>query len=241
MSYWTKIIQGLIHFNEKIVFYPRLANFYKKELNKPNLKIIDVGANRGQSIDFFLKIQPNATIFAFEPNLALFDLLKNKYSKNSKIHLFNLGVSNANGELLFNENIMDETSSFEELNVDSKYLKQKAKILNVSVKNIIKKKYLVKTITLQKFLEENPGNHFDILKIDVEGHELSCLEGLFNSNSNILPINYIQLESHSDDMYIKNHNQHEVNQLLLKNNFEKISEIKHGFGDFTDMIYKYHR
>jgi hypothetical protein len=47
-----------------------------------------------------------------------------------KIH--NLGVSNINGELTFHENILDETSTFEELNFASKYLEKKAKILGVN-------------------------------------------------------------------------------------------------------------
>ena len=32
------------------------------------LSILDVGANKGQSIDFFLGINPKAKITAFEPN-----------------------------------------------------------------------------------------------------------------------------------------------------------------------------
>jgi hypothetical protein len=52
-----------------IFFYPKLKRFYKKNLKKTNINILDVGANKGQSIDFFLKVNSNiAKIDAFEPN-----------------------------------------------------------------------------------------------------------------------------------------------------------------------------
>ena len=41
-----------------------LKNFYKKLLSK-NPTIIDIGANKGQTIDFFKKIFPKSKIFAF--------------------------------------------------------------------------------------------------------------------------------------------------------------------------------
>ena len=56
MNLRTKIIQKLIHINESVFFYPALKRFYRKELAGSKLNIIDVGANKGQSIDFFLKI-----------------------------------------------------------------------------------------------------------------------------------------------------------------------------------------
>ena len=118
MKLRTKIIQSLIHINEAIFFYPKLKKFYKDNLKSTSVSILDVGANKGQSIDFFLGINPNAKITAFEPNKKLFQLLEEKYKINGNIILNNLGVSNTNGELDFNENILDETSTFESLNLD---------------------------------------------------------------------------------------------------------------------------
>ena len=75
MSIRTKIIQKLIHFNEPFFFYPTLKKFYKKVLHDKELNILDVGANKGQSIDFFLNINDKAKIDAFEPNKKLFHYL----------------------------------------------------------------------------------------------------------------------------------------------------------------------
>lgn len=238
MSLRTKIIQSLIHVNEAIFFYPKLKKFYNSNLNKKQISIIDVGANKGQSVDFFLKINKSAIIYSFEPNKKLFNFLQNKYKSNSNIFIHNLGLSNIKGELIFHENVMDETSTFEELNFDSKYLKKKAKVLGVNKEDIVVNNYNVKVIRLVDFLNANSDKQFDVLKIDVEGHELQCLQGLFIDEHQKLPIRYIQLESHNDDMYMNNNNHNEITAILNLNGFEQIAEIKHGFGDFSEIVYE---
>jgi len=238
MSLRTKIIQRLIHINEAIFFYPKLKKFYNTNLKKKQISIIDVGANKGQSVDFFLKINKSAIINSFEPNKKLFKFLQNKYKSNTNIFIYNFGLSNIKGELIFHENVMDETSTFEELNLDSKYLKKKAKVLGVNKEHIVVNNYNVKVIRLVDFLNENPNKQFDVLKIDVEGHELQCLQGLFFDKDQKLPIRYIQLESHNDDMYINNNNHNEIKAILKLNGFEQVAEIKHGFGDFSEIIYE---
>jgi|688.fasta_scaffold00387_66 FkbM family methyltransferase len=238
MTNRSRLVQKLIHINEAIFFYPKLKNFYKTHLNQNRINIIDVGANKGQSIDFFLKINKNATINSFEPNKKLFHLLQNKYKTNTNITIHNLGLSNVKGELIFHENVMDETSSFEELNFESKYLEKKAKVLGVAKENIIVDNYKVEVIRLSDFLKDNTNIGFDVLKIDVEGHELQCLQGLFQEESGVLPIRFIQLESHNDDMYLNNNQHQEIENILFKNDFEKCITIKHGFGDFAEIIYE---
>jgi FkbM family methyltransferase len=238
MKFRTKIIQSLIHINEAVFFYPKLKKFYKENLKNASVSILDVGANKGQSIDFFLGINPNAKITAFEPNKKLFQFLQEKYHSNANINLNNLGVSNTNGELEFNENILDETSTFESLNLDSKYLEKKAKVLGVTKESIIVDKYKVAVVTLSEYLKLNDNSFFDVLKIDVEGHELQVLEGLF-SNGIQFKIRLIQLESHNDDMYLSNSKHGDIDQLLNKNGYFEIAKIKHGFGDFAEIIYEY--
>lgn len=238
MSLRVKILQKLIHINENIFFYPKLKKFYKNHLKAENISIIDVGVNKGQSIDFFLKIYPNAIFEAFEPNSKLFVYLQEKYKINKNIRLHNFGVSNIKGKLIFYENILDETSTFEELNLDSEYLVKKARVLGVKKNNLIKDNYKVNVIRLFDFIKENPNKKYDILKIDVEGHELQCLQGLFESSTKNIPIKFIQLESHNDDLYLSNNKHQDITNILEKNGYEKIKEIKHGFGDFSEIIFQ---
>lgn len=238
MNLRTQIVQKLVHINEGIFFYPKLKKFYKVNLQQEKVSILDVGANKGQSIDFFLKINAKAEVDAFEPNKKLFVGLEKKYINSENIRLHNFGVSNIKGELVFHENILDETSTFEELNLDSKYLEKKAKVLGVTKENIIVDNYKVNVIRLVDFLKENPNKEYDVLKIDVEGHELQCLQGLFAEENSVLPIRFIQLESHNDDMYLSNNQHQDIETILNKNGFEKIAEIKHGFGDFAEIIFE---
>ncbi|MGK4566557.1 FkbM family methyltransferase [Flavobacterium sp. 3HN19-14] len=105
MSFRIKLIQTLIGINEAIFFYPKLRKFYQDNLKKTSVSILDVGANKGQTIEFFLKIYPNAKINAFEPNKKLYLQLKDKF-KNNNIVVHNVGVSNIKGELLFHENVL---------------------------------------------------------------------------------------------------------------------------------------
>ena len=92
MTFRILVIQTVIDIIERFVFYPKLKAFYLSTQitkNKENIKtIIDVGSNRGQSIEFYLKLNEKFQIFAFEPNITLFDKLLNKYKNNSNILRF---------------------------------------------------------------------------------------------------------------------------------------------------------
>jgi FkbM family methyltransferase len=231
------IIKLFIDLNEMFFFERKLKLFYKQAFGDTLCKVIDVGANKGQSIDFFLSINPNCLIYALEPNPKLFRALTDRYVKHDNIKLFNLGISDYSGEKEFHENIFDYTSTFEELNTNSEYLKKKAQVLGVQPKDIISKSYQVKVITLKDFIDSNYIDNIDILKIDTEGHEYYCLKGLFEGGKGA-KIKYIQLESHNDDMYKNPISFDRVNNLLNQNNFYETARINHGFGDFDEVIFK---
>lgn len=238
MSLRTYIIQKVVNVNEQLIFYPKLKRFYTSVLGKKTLTVLDVGSNKGQSIDFFLNINPHSTIFGFEPNHKLYHRLVKKYQDNSNIELHHVGLSSKEGTLVFHENIMDETSTFEQLNKDSEYLKRKAQILGVSTDTIIVDSYEVEVTTLSTFLRKHPDIFVDVLKIDVEGHEFDCLLGLFKvASGKGYPIRYIQLESHHDDMYLNDNNE-KIEALLKQSGFAEVARIKHGFGDFYEIIFE---
>jgi len=231
-----KLIRFVLTLNEWIIFYRRLKAFYKNIQIPSPLVIVDVGANKGQSIDFFLKVYPDAQIYSFEPNPELFQTLKKKYGHNNQVHLYNLGVSDICGRLILNKAVLDETSTFEGLNFESSYLHRKAKILGVSKTEIIESRIEVGVITLSEFFHLNHLKHVNILKIDTEGHEVKVLKGLFNSNK--IVVDFIQLENHHHDMYVKNRPE-ELNELMESNGYHLEGKIKHGFGNFYEWIYKF--
>ena len=69
----------------RIIDYPnklKILFFFKKKLRKKALNIIDIGAHKGETIDFFLKNFNINKIISFEPNYKLYQNLKNKYLNN---------------------------------------------------------------------------------------------------------------------------------------------------------------
>ena len=236
MSIRVRLIQFFLDTNEKLVFYPRLAAYYKMMVRIKNPVILDVGANKGQTIIFFLKLFPQAKIIAFEPNHKLYKKLTEKFGYLSNVQLVNKGVSNQNGKLLLKETITDETSTFEELNYQSDYLKLKSRMLGVKPENIIVDTYEVDVIKLCDFSEEQNLQHIHILKIDTEGHELKCLEGLFSGHPS--RVDFIQLEHHNDDMYLDADSDEMIERLLQRNRYELHKKIQHGFGDFDELLFK---
>ena len=231
------IIKRIIELNEKLIFNRRLIKFYRSEFQNNFKDVIDVGVNTGQSIDLFLKINSGCKIVGFEPNPRLINILKKKYSSNPNIELYKKGISNSGGRRLFYENVLHSTSTFEELNPSSSYLRKKAKVLGVNKEKIIAKSYQVEVTTLWDFINSNFNSSIDLIKIDTEGHEYYCLEGLFYKNLDV-EVKYIQIEEHNDDMYLNKKSFNEIEELLSFNGYEILAKIGHGFGDFQDVIFK---
>ena len=231
------IVGEFIKLNEKLIFSRRLMKFYKSKLDKKIDLVIDVGANSGQSIDLFLELNPNCKIIAFEANPRLAQNLKHKYSNNPNIQSFQLGISDTVGQKTFHENVFDATSTFEELEMTSKYLKTKSMILGVKPEEIVVDSYPVEVTTLSDFINDHCTGPIGILKIDTEGHEYACLAGLFNSQLKH-DVDFIQLEIHYDDMYINGKSLRELTELLNKNGYGLEGKVKHGFGNFEDVVFR---
>jgi len=230
-------VKYFIELNEKFIFGRKLKKFYRKYFSDNLNYVIDVGVNTGQTISIVQSINNDCIIYGFEPNPKLFDLLKTKYSNSKTINIEQTGISNVVGKKTFYENILHSTSTFEEYNDNSEYLKKKANILGVKKENLIANQYKVNVTTLSDFISKNQITHIDLIKIDTEGHEYQCLEGLF-SNKLVCEINYIQIEEHDDDMYANKLPFSSIEKLLNTNGFYAFHKIKHGFGNFYEVIFK---
>lgn len=157
--------QGLIH--EK--FYQEVLI----ALCHPDTVLYDIGANLGY---YSILISPSIKkCYAFEPNPLLIKRLRRILDENelNNIELFNVGVSNRTGEMIFYYNdSRHDLGSF----MPTQQIRQTA---------------LTKADTLDHLIAEKGLLIPDIIKVDTEGTELDILEG------------YTTMETHKPAIFIE--------------------------------------
>lgn len=140
-----------------------------KDLNIDHVIAIDVGANVGDWTDELSKLIPTAEIYAFEPSKSAFEKLDSRFEKNTNIQCLNyaLGDSNYTGTL-FADSSGSGLGSLTKRRLD-----------HFQIRIEHEEKVIVHT------LDDFFGNNFpdvkpNILKMDVEGHELDVISGASN-------------------------------------------------------------
>ena len=124
---------------------------------KNNLMVFDVGAHKGQTSSHLCKLFPHSIIHAFEPSPILFAEIEKNLSKrkNIRCHNFALGETNEKAFLTRpNSDLCGQVVKSQENNSTS-----------ISVRRI------------DEFCQVENISVIDLLKIDVEGNELSVLKG----------------------------------------------------------------
>ena len=209
-----------------------------KYLLNLNLKVaFDVGAYEGETLEYLLKIKSIDKIYSFEPQILSYNKMIKKYDFNNRIILNNLALSNNSEDKVFFINTLTSTSSFSHLDDNSLWLKIKNTILNE--KNSIKNSIILKTSTIDSYVNENDIDKIDLLKIDTEGHEFQVLMGA-KKTINENKIGYILIEIHSSKMY-KNYSKSKIEEFLKKNNFTLLKSFKFPLHPFVDNLYKYNK
>jgi len=149
-------------------------------LNK-NSVFFDIGTNKGEYAYYAEKLIDPKHIFLFEPEKKLNRQLKSVFS-NCRVS--DIALSDSKGTHLFKIPVINGVTDncLSSLEIENKEEHETASIV-----------YEVKTDTLDNFIIEN--NAFpDLIKIDVEGHELSVLKGGENYISTHHPTLIIEIE-----------------------------------------------
>ena len=228
------MLKNIIFFLDSFV-----AKFHEKKITeklilldiKPKI-IFDIGAHTGEVTSLFLKIFDSIKIcYCFEPQKNIFNILKNKFKKNSKVFCINKAIYSKNIKKDFNILYHKRSSTLEDINTNSLYYKIKSLILFNRVRNIIYKKNELNCVTLDSFIKNK--KIIDILKIDVEGSELHVLKGCKKNIKNVKVILIEILRYNS----IKNYSKTDIFKFLKKNGFNLYYTLKHAFFGFEDRIY----
>ena len=151
--------------------------------------IFDIGANDGFNGLVFAILNPDTTVFSFEPNPHLEKIiLRNKkiFENQLKINLKNFtlikkAASNKKKKTFFYITKNHATSSLlkPKKKINKYWTKNKDFSINRIVEWIkIKKKIKIETIKLKDFCEKKKINVISYLHCDTQGHDLKVFEGL---------------------------------------------------------------
>lgn len=149
-------------------------------LNK-NSVFFDIGTNKGEYAYYAEKLMNPKNIYLFEPEKKLNKQLQAIFSN---CHVNNVALSDNKGAHQFKIPVINGTidNCLSSLEIDNKEDNETESII-----------YEVKTDTLDNFTREK-NIIPDLIKIDVEGHELSVLKGAENFISEHHPTLIIEIE-----------------------------------------------
>jgi FkbM family methyltransferase len=147
----------------------------QKELQPPYC-IFDVGSNQGQFLQLALEnIETDKfNIHCFEPSHETFVFLQKNSPKDKKIKLNNIGFGKEKGEArLYFDNFGSGLASL-----------TKRKLDHFSIP--FDKSEIVKIDTIDNYCSDNKISRINLLKLDIEGHELEAFMGaekMFNAKA----------------------------------------------------------
>lgn len=148
--------------------------FLERHLASGNIQgpavVLDVGANKGAYAEQVLAIRPDAQVIAFEPSPTAFKILREKSIKAGFAAL-PFGCSDREEELVLYD--YADSPGSEHASVYQEQFSDNLKAEAVGHK--------VKCITVDGFMESQDITNVDLLKIDVEGHEMAVLRGTENA------------------------------------------------------------
>lgn len=224
---------------------------YKKKFNKDKVIkllvnndtpiIFDVGANKGQSVEYYKKLFPNCIIHCFEPDIDTFKILSENCKNLKNIYLNNCGIGSETNTLKFyKHDINSEMNGFVKVNENSKDSLSLNSDNALEYKNKINHTSTAKIIKICDYIKENNIGQIDLLKLDTQGYEEECLKGIDDQFSKI---KVILTEIMFYDFYEKSLSFYDLEKYLIPNNF-RLYDISHisknpmnGRLDWIDAIY----
>ncbi len=169
----------------------------------PAPTIVDIGANIGVSVLWFLGKYPGCRIHAFEPEPANFALLTSNAANHPGVVLNQLAVTADNSRVRL-------------------HLGEHGAVHSIADRSVGSKTIEVDSVALLDYLHAHQIGRVDLLKLDAEGCEAEVIEGLGNR---IDDVQVIVGEFHERLV-----NENEFYDGLTKRGFELVSKTYFGNG-----------
>ena len=129
----------------------------------------DAGANVGQTAEDALKEFPEALIYSFEPHPVTFARLE-KAVRDPRVQAFPLALSDGDGEIPFFEYATAGGGTHVNSTVPNSSFPRHFGLEQP-------KRITASSTTIDHFCQEHGVDRIDVLKLDIEGAELSALKG----------------------------------------------------------------
>lgn len=132
--------------------------------------MIDGGAHFGETAVKFSDKFRQARIFSFEPAPSSFEALCRNTSSRPQIKPINAGLGKENGTLSLNVNNASQTNSLlDSAEESSRWVPPEATLTRTTIE--------VPIYALDDFVPNQTNTPVDLLKLDVQGYELTVLQG----------------------------------------------------------------
>ncbi len=219
---------------DKYFHQKNIIKYLKKNLE--NLEVFfDIGSHKGTYTDLILNNFKVKKVIMIEPQKNIFRFIKKKYSRNKKINIYNLAISDVKKSQALYINKHDLTSSLTQIDKKNKYLNLKAKLFGGTINDLIQKKYMVNTYKLSDIIKKNNVRRIDLLKIDTEGHEFQVLKGAGTFLRD--KVNFMLIEIHNSNIFL-NYDSKKIHNYLKKNKFILKKRYRFPFTSWEDRIYQ---
>jgi len=164
------ISDDIVKYNDFWEF--ELFNRWKKHFPKEGL-MLDIGANIGSHCIQFKLYFPDIEIYAFEPYLENYQLLLQNTKRYDDVKCFNVGVGSRTSIVHFNDGHKNNSGVVRV-------------VRDSNNPNIV---LALDNLILPKV---------SFIKIDVEGHELACMQGMTNLLKRDKPLIWLEENNHGD-------------------------------------------
>lgn len=139
--------------------------------------IIDGGSNSGETVNELSRLLPDAEFHCFEPDLILYDELKQRFKNIRSVNVSKEALGDKTGSAIFNINAARPTNSL--LDVSDK-IEPELKELCQLVKKI-----QVPITTIDDYCDRIKLERVDVLKLDLQGYDFYALKGAHRMLRNV--------------------------------------------------------